>query len=260
MAATALTRRSFVALAALAGASVAAGCAPQAASEPASGASSRAAESAAAASSSAAESSASQAASAAESASSATAEPSAAEPAAASEPAIVPAGDGTELVLIFSRAGENYSVGYVETGNTMVLAQFIAQKTGADLFELTPADPYPEVYEETTARAKAEQEADARPALVSLPNLAPYGTVYFGFPVWWGDIPMPVMTAIEGLDWAGKVIRPFNTHAGSGNAGMFERLKSLCAGATVEEGLTVAGTTAQNDRTAAEAAVDGWLA
>lgn len=50
------------------------------------------------------------------------------------------------LVLVFSRANENYGVGYVETGNTMVVAQMIAQKTGADLFQIERVDAYPADY------------------------------------------------------------------------------------------------------------------
>ena len=89
--------------------------------------------------------------------------------------------------------------------------------------------------------------------------MASYDTIFFGFPVWWGDIPMPVYTAIEALDWSGKTIAPFNTHEGSGSAGMFETLARVCAGATVLDGLTVQGSTAQNQRDTAEANVDEWL-
>ena len=165
----------------------------------------------------------------------------------------------TSLVLIFSRAGENYSVGKVEVGNTMVLAQMIAEKTGADLFELERATAYPADYDACCDEALAEQHAGARPELKALPDLAGYDTVYFGFPCWWGDLPMPVYTAVEALDWSGKTISPFNTHEGSGESGMFSRLKKKCAGATVTAGLTVSGSTAQRNRESAEKSVDSWL-
>lgn len=166
---------------------------------------------------------------------------------------------GNALVLVYSRAGENYNVGTIEVGNTMVLAQFVQQKTGADLFELVPAEPYPDNYDACCDQALAEQHAGARPALEALPDLASYSTVYFGFPVWWEDIPMPVYTAIEALDWQGKTIAPFNTHEGSGNAGMFATLADVCAGATVLDGLTMQGGMAQNQRDVAEQRVDEWL-
>lgn len=34
------------------------------------------------------------------------------------------------LVAFFSRAGENYAVGYIEKGNTHILAEMIAAKNG----------------------------------------------------------------------------------------------------------------------------------
>lgn len=37
------------------------------------------------------------------------------------------------LVAYFSRAGENYSVGVVEKGNTEIIAEMIAEAVGADL-------------------------------------------------------------------------------------------------------------------------------
>lgn len=168
--------------------------------------------------------------------------------------------NGASLVLVFSRAGENYGVGTVKVGNTMVIAQIIAEKTGADLFEIERAESYPEAYDACCDEALEEKNSDARPELASMPDLSGYDTVYLGFPCWWGDMPMPVYAAIEALDWGGKTICPFNTHAGSGDAGMFDTVARKCAGATVTDGLTMAGTTAQEDRAAAESQIDTWLA
>ena len=188
---------------------------------------------------------------------SASSEDAATAPSTSAAPA---ASSGASLVLVFSRAGENYGVGTVEVGNTMVLAQMIAEKTGADLFEIERAEPYPEAYDACCDEALEEKNSGARPELAAMPDLSGYDTVYLGFPCWWGDMPMPVYTAIEALDWSGKTIRPFNTHAGSGQAGMFATVARKCAGATVADGLTMAGTTAQNERNAAGSQVDNWLA
>ena len=189
------------------------------------------------------------------------AEPEAApeqEPASEPEPEATPEGAST-LVLYFSRADENYNVGVIDEGNTAVIAKMIASRTGADLFELVPVEPYPESYQECCDVALDEKNRGARPELVALPDLAPYSTIFFGFPCWWGDLPMPVYTAIEALDWNGKTICPFNTHEGSGEAGMFSTLEAVCEGATVTAGLTVRGQDAQNDREGTQAEVDAWL-
>lgn len=169
-------------------------------------------------------------------------------------------GETKSLVLVFSRAGENYSVGTVEVGNTMVLAQMIADKTGGDLFELERAEPYSSSYSECCDEALEESNTGTRPTLKALPDLSSYDTVFLGFPCWWGDIPMPVYTAIEALDWNGKTIYPFSTHAGSGEAGMFTTVEEKCTGAIVGNGLTMSGVTAQNERAEAESQVDAWLA
>ena len=163
------------------------------------------------------------------------------------------------LVLYFSRAGENYNVGVVEEGNTAVMAKMIAERTGAELFELVPATAYPESYDECCDVALEEKNAGTRPELVSFPDISGYSTVYLGFPCWWGDLPMPVYTALEALSWDGKTICPFNTHEGSGESGMFATVEGVCSGSTVTAGLTVRGQDAQNDREGTQAEVDAWL-
>lgn len=188
---------------------------------------------------------------------------------AASESAVASADAGSTgsaadssnaLVLVFSRADENYGVGTVEVGNTMVLANMIAEKKSADLFHIERAQDYPADYDACCDEALEEQNAGARPELKSMPDLTGYDMVYFGTPVWWGDLPMPVFTAIEASDWNGKTIAPFCTHAGSGGSGVFASMASACEGAAILEGLAMPGTTAQNDRADAEAQVDSWLA
>lgn len=163
------------------------------------------------------------------------------------------------LVLYYSRAGENYGVGVIEEGNTSIVAKMIAQKTGADIFQIEPAEAYPEGYDECCDVALAEQNEGARPAFAQDFDISGYQTIYLGYPIWWGDLPMCVYTFLEAHDWAGKEIHPFCTHGGSGLSGTEGSIQSTCAGATVLEGLSIAGTTAQNSRDEAQAAVDAWL-
>ena len=62
------------------------------------------------------------------------------------------------LVLYFSRTGEQYNVGVIEKGNTAIVAEMIADETGADLFEVLPVDDhYPMTYNALTDVAKREQ-------------------------------------------------------------------------------------------------------
>ena len=169
------------------------------------------------------------------------------------------AAEAKSLVVVFSRADENYGVGYITKGNTMILAEMVASKTGADLFEIQPAKKYPADYDTCIDVAKKELNAKARPAILEDKDVSEYDTIFFGYPIWWGDLPMCFYTFIESHDWNGKKIIPFCTHEGSGLAGTERKLKSALKGAEVMKGLAVRGSTAQNDKAGAEKAIDSWL-
>ena len=78
------------------------------------------------------------------------------------------------LVVYFSRTGEQYTVGVIDHGNTAIVAEMIADETGADLFEILPEDDhYPMTYAELTDGAKTEQTENARPAYAGeVPDLS----------------------------------------------------------------------------------------
>ena len=163
--------------------------------------------------------------------------------------------EAKSIVIVYSRADENYGVGKITVGNTMKLAQIIAEKTGSDLFEVKPAKEYPADYDSCIDVAKKEQNAKARPAILADKDITEYDTIYFGYPIWWGDIPMPLYTFIEAHDWSGKTVIPFCTHEGSGAGRTDRTLKAAMKGADVKWPLAVRGSTAQNDRAASEKAL-----
>lgn len=164
------------------------------------------------------------------------------------------------LVVYYSRTGENYAVGNIAEGNTAIVAKMIAERTGADLFEVKTVKAYAADYTECTEDAKKELREDARPEIVGdVEDFAQYDTVYVGYPIWWGVPPMCVFTFIDRHDWSGKTVRPFATHEGSGLGGSVRALKKAMPAADVSDGLAIQGQTAQNDRKAAEKAVERWL-
>ena len=183
-----------------------------------------------------------------------------------SEPAEVKASvanqsaDKKILVLYFSRTGEEYGLGNITKGNTAIVAEYIAKKTGADMFEIKPATPYPDAYEPCTEIAKQELESNARPAFAAnIDNLAQYDTIFIGYPIWWGAVPRVVMTFLEANDFNGKTIIPFCTHGGSGLAGTEREIADACPNAKVLSGLAIVGKSAQNDFPAVQKDVDAWL-
>ncbi len=164
------------------------------------------------------------------------------------------------LIAYFSRAGENYSVGVIEKGNTEIIAEMIADQTGGELFKIERDTPYPESYDECTDEASREQTENARPALAAdLESIDDYDIIFVGYPIWWGDMPMPVYTFLESHDFSGKTVIPFCTHEGSGLSSTVSSIEDV-TGATVLDGLAVRGSVAQNSQEEAEAAVTEWLA
>ena len=150
------------------------------------------------------------------------------------------------IVVYFSRADENYSVGVVDVGNTELLAKAIIEETGSDEFKIEPVKKYPTNYQEAIEQATRERESGARPDYVGDVDLSAYNTIYFGYPIWWGDLPMVVYHFIEDHDWSGKTVIPFNTHEGSGNSGTYQTLQQLMTGATLKgNGYNMAGHTAR---------------
>lgn len=150
------------------------------------------------------------------------------------------------IIVYFSRTGENYVSGALKklaVGNTEAAANILRELTGADMFEIEPAVPYSDNYNECIEQAKRDKEADARPEVKKYPeSLDGYDTVYLGYPNYWGTMPMCVFTFLERFDFSGKTIKPFCTHEGSGMGGSERDIKRLCPNARVEKGLAIHGS------------------
>lgn len=164
------------------------------------------------------------------------------------------------LVAYFSRAGENYNVGYIEKGNTHIMADMIAEAVGADTFEIKTVKPYPEDYKECTEVAKQELAEDARPALAeNVENWQEYDTVFLGYPIWWSYPPMAVYTFLESYDWNGKTVIPFCTSAGDVLTGKESDLPQYGKGMAIRDGLGLEGKRVQENPESAKADVMKWL-
>lgn len=162
------------------------------------------------------------------------------------------------LIAFFSRAGENINVGFIEKGNTHVIAEIIAELTGAEMFKIETVTPYPESYSETTDIAKREQDENARPELSThVENMDEYDIILLGYPNWWGTMPMAVFTFLEEYDFAGKTVIPFCTHEGSGLGRSERDLASLLPEVTLMDGLAIRGSNVNSDQ--ARQSISDWL-
>ena len=121
-------------------------------------------------------------------------------------------------------AGGSVLVAYFSaTGNTEAAAGYIADAANADLFEITPADPYTADdlnWTDPDSRVVYEYEnPDARDIALATDtpeNWADYDTVFIGYPIWWGIAAWPVSSFVEANDFTGKTVIPFCTSSSSG--------------------------------------------
>lgn len=123
------------------------------------------------------------------------------------------------------------------TNTTEGVAQTIADSLGADLYEITPVDPYTAAdldYHDDKSRSTIEMnDPNARPAISgSVENMEQYDIVFIGYPIWWGEAPRILSTFVESYDFSGKTIVPFCTSGGSGVGSSASNLERLTGGAT----------------------------
>lgn len=158
------------------------------------------------------------------------------------------------LIIYFSRADENYAVGYVKKGNTEYIAEFVQEMTGADMFKVEPLVEYSADY--NTCIKEAKQRIGNAPIKESLDDISQYDVIYIMSPIYWGTYAPEVETAIKDLDFSGKIVRVVSTHEGSGLGSMVSDLRRICKGAEVDNnGLAIVGSKAKNSK----AKVEAWL-
>lgn len=183
--------------------------------------------------------------------------------ASAAETAVKPesAVRGDTLVVYFSRVGNTDFPDDIDVvssatlsrqngelkGNAQLMAEWMADEAGADLFEIQTENTYPIDYRETTDVAKQEQNENARPALkTQVDDFDGYSTVYLMFPNWWADLPMPIYSFFDEYDFAGKTIYVSITHEGSSFSRTVGTIQSLEPDALVVEGISIRGGSVPN--------------
>lgn len=163
--------------------------------------------------------------------------------------------DKKSIIIYFSRADENYfggSLKYIDKGNTEIVAENIKDITGADIFKVEPLVGYSKNYMECIEEAKVRTRNKVAPIKGNVPDLSSYEVIYVGSPVYWGGMPEELFTALKGLDYSGKIIRPFVTHEESGLSSIPSQLRDICNGAVVTSGLAITGSQVKESRSKVE--------
>ncbi len=177
-------------------------------------------------------------------------EPSATQPQAetpSTEPSTEPTEEAAKMLVVYFSA----------TGNTKAVAEEIVWLTGADLYEIVPADPYTDEdlnYNNNDCRANQEMnDASARPAIGSEAiDISSYDTVFVGYPIWWGTAPRIINTFLDTYDLSGKIVLPFCTSGSSGIAQSVSDIRAAEPDADVRDGLRASG--------ANDSGIESWIA
>ena len=151
-------------------------------------------------------------------------------------------------------SGNVLVVYYSATGNTETVANYIAEATGGDIFEITPAEPYTSDdlnWTDENSRVSREYAdeslRDVELTTTQVENWDSYDTVFIGYPIWWGIAAWPVDGFVEANDFTGKTVIPFCTSSSSGLGESGELLAELAASGDWQEGQRFRSSVSQED-------------
>ena len=130
-------------------------------------------------------------------------------------------------------------------GTTAALARELAEKTGSDLFEIVPQEPYSAAdIKWTNPLARCNREKIGKkdvPVAGTVADWESYDRVYLGFPIWYYGAPNVVNTFCKGYDWQGKRVALFATSGGSGIGRTVEKLQPYVAGGEIVKAEVIRG-------------------
>ena len=132
------------------------------------------------------------------------------------------------------------------SGVTRKEAEKMAEKLGADLYEIKPQVPYTKEdldWRNKESRSSVEMaDLSFRPAIVDDDaHVEKYDTIYLGFPIWWHIAPTIVNTFLEKYDFSNKKIILFATSGSSGWGDTAKELRGSVDPSCIIEESTVNG-------------------
>lgn len=143
---------------------------------------------------------------------------------------------------------------YSASGNTKRVAEDIADAAGADLFEITPTEPYTSDdlnWTDDNSRVSREHDdeslRDVELVTTEVENWDDYDTVFIGYPIWWGIAAWPVDNFVKDNDFTGKTVIPFATSSSSGMGQSGELLQEMAGTGDWQDGQRFASSVDQKD-------------
>lgn len=148
---------------------------------------------------------------------------------------------------------------YSATGSTKAVAETIANTAGADLFEITPVDPYTSDdlnWTDDNSRVSVEHndesKRDVELTQVTPDNWDDYDTVFVGYPIWWSIAAWPVNNFVKGNDFSGKTVIPFCTSSSSGLGQSGDLLADMAGTGDWQDGERFSSSASSSD-------VESWV-
>lgn len=128
-------------------------------------------------------------------------------------------------------------------GNAQMIAGWIAEETGADVFPIQTAYTYPSDYNQTVAVGEGQDIDFVSLKLAAhLDDVSGYDTVWLIAPIWHYTVCTPLRMFLSETDLSGKTVYVVTTHCGSRFADTVERIREMQPGANVIKAVSVSGS------------------
>ena len=156
-------------------------------------------------------------------------------------------------VMAEAKSNKKVLVAYFSaSGVTAKVANKLSKATGADLFEIKPAQLYTSADLDWTnkkSRSSVEMnDMNSRPAIANkVADMSKYDVVFVGFPIWWYREPSIIDTFMESYDFSGKQVIPFATSGGSGMGDSGSIMQKLAPKAKVDSGKRFSSGVSEKD-------------
>lgn len=145
---------------------------------------------------------------------------------------------------------------YSQTGNNAAVAKEIQKQIGGDLFQIKSYLTYPRNVPGTLTQVKREYVEQIRPQLVNdVVDFDKYDLIVLGYPNWYDDPPMAVLSFLEKHKWQGKTIAPFTSYGLSGYGTSIATIKKSAPEAQIVQGMALHASKTRNSSNE----VNTWL-
>jgi flavodoxin len=147
---------------------------------------------------------------------------------------------------------------YSLEGNTELIANMIAKKTGADTIKLNPQKQYPtEGFGKFFWGGKSVFFKEKPKLLNKNIDLSKYSNIIIGTPIWAGSFTPPINTFLQDTKIENKNIYLFACHAGGGTEKCFKKMEDILQNNTIKKTIEFVNPGKQ-DNTKVEEMITGF--